>query len=198
MQKAKSRPVKVKREQNSALTERFVPDYGALETLVRKLKKEGRRIVLTQGVYDLFHVGHKRYLETAKAHGDVLIVGIDSDELTRLRKGPKRPFDTLADRAEVLVSLRAVDYVTVRHVHHHMYDLIKLVKPHVLVMSETTRDFTPEDQKKLGKYYGEIKVLPAQASTSTTAKLRQLMVDGAEELGKRVVSVINGFLKNGD
>lgn len=196
MQKTKPRPVKqVKAELD--MPDRYVPDYPKLEALVKKLKRQGRRIVLTQGVYDLFHVGHKRYLEAAKSHGDVLVVGVDSDELTRERKGPKRPFDCFEDRVEVLMSLRAVDIVTVRHVHHHMYDLIKLVKPHVLVMSETTADFTPEDKDKLSVYYEEIRVLPAQASTSTTAKLRKLMVDGAEELGKRVVSVINGFLKNG-
>jgi cytidyltransferase-like protein len=146
-------------------------------------------------VYDLFHVGHKRYLEEAKCHGDILIVGVDSDELTKMRKGPKRPFDKFEDRIEILAGLRAVDIVTVRHVGEHFHGLIKAVKPDVLIMSQTTVDFGKEDQKKLRAYYGKIKVLPAQASTTTTAKLRRLMVDGAEQLGQRVSEVINEFIR---
>src|SRR3954471_2124462 len=103
--------------------DRYISDRSVLEGVVRILKDAGYRIVLTQGVYDLFHVGHKRYLENAKGHGDILIIGVDTDELTRKMKGPNRPFDRLGDRLEILASLRAVDIVTVRHVDEHMYDL---------------------------------------------------------------------------
>jgi D-beta-D-heptose 7-phosphate kinase/D-beta-D-heptose 1-phosphate adenosyltransferase len=156
------------------LTDRFISDKADLSAVVKTLKQAGYRIVLTQGVYDMFHVGHKRYLESAKSHGDILIVGIDSDELTRKMKGPKRPFDKLEDRLEILAGLKVVDIVTVRHVDEPMYGLIKLVRPDVLVMSQTTSTFSDKDKKNLLPYCGTIQTLPAQASTTTTAKLQRM------------------------
>jgi len=174
--------------------DRYIADRKLLESVVDILKNAGYRIVLTQGVYDLFHVGHKRYLEHAKSHGDILIIGVDTDELTRQMKGPTRPFDTLTDRLEILASLRAVDIVTTRGVGEHMYDLIKTVEPDVLIMSQTTSTFTDKDRNNLLKYCGEIQMLPAQASTTTTAKLRRMMVDGAEQLAVKITNLINEFL----
>ncbi|KKS87593.1 MAG: hypothetical protein UV62_C0030G0012, partial [Parcubacteria group bacterium GW2011_GWC1_43_11] len=174
--------------------ERYIPDYSNLTAVVKILKDAGYRIVLTQGVYDLFHVGHKRYLEEAKSHGDILIVGVDTDELTRKRKGPNRPFDKLEDRVEILSGLKSVDILTVRNDNDHQYKLIKLVKPDVLIMSETTEDFGDEDRRNLLKYCGDVKVLPAKAATTTTAKLRRLMIGGMEQLGDKIKLVINEFL----
>src|SRR3990167_995156 len=179
---------------NGGLEHRFIPNYVDLSGVVRTLKHSGYRIVLTQGEYDLFHVGHKRYLEEAKRYGDILIVGVDTDELTRIRKGPKRPFDALADRIEILIGLKTVDIVTIRNAGDHFYKLIRLVKPDVLVMSQTTEDFTSQDKKNLLKYCGSIKVLPAKAGTSTTAKLRRLMIDGVEQLGQRINNIIDEFI----
>jgi rfaE bifunctional protein nucleotidyltransferase chain/domain len=173
---------------------RYITNYDNLSEVVHTLKSAGYRIVLTQGVYDLFHVGHKRYLEEAKGFGDILIVGVDTDELTKKRKGPKRPFDKLTDRVEILSGLRSVDLITIRNEHDHMYRLIKVVQPHVLVMSKTTEDFTEKDRKNLLQYCGDIKVLPAKAGTTTTAKLRKLMIEGVAQLGQKINSVINQFL----
>jgi len=180
------------------LEHHYIPNYVDLAAVVRTLKAAGYQIVLTQGVYDLFHVGHKRYLEVAKSYGDILIVGVDTDALTKKRKGPKRPFDNLEDRVEILSSLKAVDIVTIRNENDHMYKLIKLVKPHVLIMSQTTEDFTNRDKKNLLQYCGDIKVLPAKAGTTTSAKLRRLMIDGVEQLGLKVNLVINEFLNGKD
>jgi rfaE bifunctional protein nucleotidyltransferase chain/domain len=175
--------------------DRYIPDRKNLQTVVKTLKDSGYRIVLTQGVYDLFHVGHKRYLELAKSKGDILIIGVDTDELTKLRKGPSRPFDTLMDRLEILTSLRAVDVVTIRDHDEHIYDLIRTVKPDVLIMSQTTEDFSEKDRLHLLQHCGVIEVLQAQSSTSTTAKLRRMMIDGAEQLGRKITDLINDFLK---
>src|SRR3989338_2169087 len=113
--------------------DRYISDRNTLVSVVKILKDSGYRIVLTQGVYDLFHVGHKRYLENAKNHGDILIIGVDTDELTRSIKGPNRPFDKLEDRLEILTSLRTVDIVTTRGLGEHEYDLIKQIgRAHVL------------------------------------------------------------------
>ncbi|MEK7227539.1 MAG: adenylyltransferase/cytidyltransferase family protein [Patescibacteria group bacterium] len=176
--------------------DRYIPDRKILISVIKTLKDSGYRVVLTQGVYDLFHVGHKRYLENAKNYGDILIIGVDTDELTRSIKGPNRPFDKLDDRLEILSSLRVVDIVTTRGLDEHEYDLIKLIRPDVLVMSQTTTTFTEKDKRNLVKYCGEIKVLPPQASTSTTAKLRKMMVDGAQQLSNKITGIINEFLIN--
>src|SRR5579871_5634371 len=92
---------------------RFVPDHAALKDVIANLKQEGAKVVLTQGVYDLIHEGHARYLEAAKSYGDVLLVGVDSDELTKLRKGPNRPIVPQGERVTMLLHLRHVDLVTI-------------------------------------------------------------------------------------
>jgi len=72
----------------------------------------GARIVLANGCFDLLHVGHVRYLESARAHGDALVVALNTDDSARANKGPGRPFMPLAERAELIAALRAVDWVT--------------------------------------------------------------------------------------
>jgi D-glycero-beta-D-manno-heptose 1-phosphate adenylyltransferase len=81
--------------------------------LADRLRAEGKRIVLANGCFDLLHVGHVRYLQAARAEGDVLMVGINSDAAVARLKGPGRPLMPAAERAEVLGSLRAVDHVVV-------------------------------------------------------------------------------------
>ena len=90
-------------------------------------------VVFTNGVFDLLHPGHVRYLRAARRLGDVLVVGINSDRSARaLDKGPNRPLNRAADRAELLAALEMVDYVTVFDADTP-YDLIKAVQPDVLV-----------------------------------------------------------------
>src|SRR5687768_2716515 len=76
-------------------------------------RRKGARIVLANGCFDLFHVGHIRYLVGAKALGDVLIVGINSDEQVRKLKGERRPFMPELERAEIVSAFKFVDYVTI-------------------------------------------------------------------------------------
>jgi len=78
-----------------------------------RLRNEGARLVFTNGVFDLLHVGHMRYLAQARALGDALLVAINSDRTVRELKGPDRPVFDQAERAEILAALRAVDYVVV-------------------------------------------------------------------------------------
>lgn len=78
-----------------------------------RLRAAGVRVVFTNGVFDLLHVGHVRYLEEARALGDVLVVAINTDESVRRLKGPDRPLMNKKERAEILAALRPVDYVTV-------------------------------------------------------------------------------------
>jgi rfaE bifunctional protein nucleotidyltransferase chain/domain len=82
-------------------------------TLVEELKRRGRRVVFTNGCFDLLHPGHTRYLAEARKLGDVLIVAVNSDTSVRAIKGPGRPIFPEAERAEILAALEAVDYVTI-------------------------------------------------------------------------------------
>lgn len=176
------------------LNVRFVPNYQDLKKVVRAFKKEGRRVVLTQGVWDLIHEGHATYLEKARSLGDILIVGVDSDELTRKRKGPNRPIVPQKERLKMLVHLRHVDIVTIREVHHDIGDLIRLVSPDVLVVSKSTNDFTDEMVKAYAPYCGRILSLPPQATSTTTGRIRQLTIEGAETLAREITQLTKDFI----
>ena len=89
-----------------------VTDWAELRVLVDTRRKRGERVVTTNGVFDLLHVGHVRYLKQARALGDLLIVGVNSDACTRQMKGPTRPLVSEDERMEVLAALACVDYVT--------------------------------------------------------------------------------------
>jgi len=175
---------------------RFIPDYKELDKIVRTFKQMGYRVVLTQGVYDLIHEGHAAYLETAKAQGDVLIVGVDSDELTRKRKGPDRPIVPQTERLKMLVHLRHVDIVTLRHVNHDLGTLIRLVRPDVLVVSKSTTDFTYDMAAEYEQFCGSIVSLPPQSTTSTSARIRNLTIESVEKLAQQVTELTASFLSN--
>lgn len=84
-----------------------------LVELVAGLKRRGKTVVFTNGCFDILHPGHTRYLAEARALGDVLVVGVNSDRTVRALKGPSRPAVPEAERAEVVAALRSVDYVTI-------------------------------------------------------------------------------------
>lgn len=168
---------------------KYVPDYKKLGCLVKLLKEGGYSVVLTQGVWDMYHIGHSRYLIRARSFGDVLIVGVDSDELTRKMKGDDRPFDSFEGRTELLAGFSFINILTRRDIGQNKYGLIRLVRPDVLVMSKTTKSFTQRDKTALEKYCGRIEYLEAQAppaSISTTAKIRRLRLGGAQELAGQI------------
>ncbi len=179
----------------SDLEHRFVSDYDELKRLSDTFKQMGYRVVLTQGVYDLIHEGHAGYLEAAKSQGDILIVGIDSDELTRKRKGPERPIVPETERLKMLVHLRHVDIVTLRHINHDIGHLIRVIQPDVLVVSESTTDFTSQMAKEYEGVCGKIVTLPPQATTTTSARIRNLTIEGAEKLAKELSKLTQDFLK---
>src|SRR3954466_16403002 len=88
-------------------------DAEALGAFVRDARAAGRRIVFTNGVFDILHPGHLRYLQAARGHGDLLIVGLNSDASVRRNKGPERPINPEHERAEVLAALTCVDAVSI-------------------------------------------------------------------------------------
>jgi D-beta-D-heptose 7-phosphate kinase/D-beta-D-heptose 1-phosphate adenosyltransferase len=100
--------------------------------LVQRLQAEGQTIVFTNGVFDLLHVGHLRYLQHARGLGDALIVGVNSDRSVRAIKGPDRPITSEAERAEVLEALACVDGVVIFD-EDTPRDLIAAIQPDILV-----------------------------------------------------------------
>ena len=109
-----------------------IKDKENLKKVVERVKKEGKRIVFTNGCFDLIHVGHTRYLEEAKKLGDILIVALNSDQSVRAIKGNKRPIITEEERAEVLSALQCVDFVVIFDEPDPL-NIISLLKPDILV-----------------------------------------------------------------
>jgi rfaE bifunctional protein nucleotidyltransferase chain/domain len=107
-------------------------DPAALERFVEDARAAGRRIVFTNGVFDILHPGHVRYLQAARAHGDLLIVGLNSDASVRRNKGPERPINPEQERAEVLAALGCVDAVSIFD-DDTPADIIRRVRPDILV-----------------------------------------------------------------
>lgn len=135
--------------------------------------RQGRRLVFTNGVFDLLHVGHLRLLRAARGLGDLLIVGLnDDDSVRRLGKGPNRPVNPLEDRAELLSALRPVDGV-VAFSDDTPSRLIAYLRPEVHVKGG---DYREEDLPEAGivrSYGGEVVIFPTVAGRSTTSMLRR-------------------------
>lgn len=112
-----------------------------LDSLISSLKKQNKKIVFTNGVFDIIHRGHVEYLNEAKSHGDILIVGLNSDLSTKRIKSEDRPVNKEDDRAFVLANLKAVDYVVIFE-EDTPYNIIKAIVPNVLVKGG---DWKPQD-----------------------------------------------------
>ena len=155
----------------------------ALAEAVAAARQAGRRVVLTNGVFDLLHVGHARLLAECRARGDLVVVGVNSDASVRaLAKGPDRPLVPEADRAELVAALGAVDLVTIfGDVTAH--DLVALVRPDVYVKGGDYRpDDAPDDDARpvlpeaplVREFGGTVVLIPVASGRSTTALARKI------------------------
>jgi D-glycero-beta-D-manno-heptose 1-phosphate adenylyltransferase len=142
-----------------------------VEALGLRLRSEGRRVVFTNGCFDLLHVGHLRYLQGARAQGDALVVGINSDASVRALKGPSRPVVAEDERAELLAGLECVDYVTLfgEAVPHAV---IELLKPDVHVKGGDYREEDLPEAELVRSYGGSVVIMPLVPGRSTTELLR--------------------------
>ena len=132
--------------------------------------KRGEKVVFTNGVFDLLHRGHLEYLSAAKALGDVLFVGLNSDVSARRIKGDNRPFVREDDRAYCLASLLFVDYVVLFDADTPL-ELIKALKPDVLVKGGDWKAEEIVGFKEVRSYGGEVLSLPYREGYSTTRLL---------------------------
>lgn len=172
-------------------------DIGKIATL---LKKHNYKLVLTQGVWDLIHEGHAKYLQKAKGLGDVLIVAVDTDEVVKFRKGPNRPIVPQKERVKMISHLKHVDLIVMKESKTDHGKLIRAIKPDILVISETTpanktdKSFLEEVCEEHAGYCKKIVNLKPQSTTSTSARIRLLTIKGAEDLAKELHKSIENFL----
>ena len=165
---------------------RVIPRRGVRALCVR-LRNEGKRIVFTNGCFDLLHAGHAQYLRRAAALGDVLFVGLNSDASVRRLKGEGRPVQGAADRAYLLASLSCVSYVTI-FPEDTPARLIREVVPHVLVKGGDWkgREIVGSDVVRAhGGTVKTIRFLPGRSTTSILAKAADLRRKGPGSSGGR-------------
>jgi len=117
---------------NQGKSENKIKDFEQIKRIAKRLREQGRKIIFTNGCFDILHRGHATYLQKAKELGDILILGLNSDESIRRLKGESRPINNLEDRAFLIGALESIDFV-VPFTEDTPYELIKLVQPHILV-----------------------------------------------------------------
>ena len=150
-----------------------VKTLAELMKIVEELKREGRRIVFTNGCFDLLHLGHVRYLKEAKEQGDALLIGLNSDKSVSALKGSGRPLVKEKDRAEILSALAAVDYIVI-------FDemtperLIDKIIPHVLVKGGDWKKEEVVGRNTVEAHGGRVVIIPEIKGYSTTTLIKRV------------------------
>lgn len=149
----------------------------AFAALAAQFRAEGKRVVFTNGVFDILHVGHLRYLQQARALGEVLFVGVNADaSVRRLNKGPERPINPEDERAELLLGLKCVDAVCIFEEDTPL-ELIRAVRPdiHCKGGDYASPDVLPETPlvRSLGGEVVILSLVPGRSTTEVVKKLRQ-------------------------
>jgi rfaE bifunctional protein kinase chain/domain/rfaE bifunctional protein nucleotidyltransferase chain/domain len=168
----------------------FADTALSAEELARHIegdRAEGRRIVLTNGCFDVLHRGHTRYLNQAKQLGDILVVALNSDESVRRLKGPERPINSVADRAAVIAALSCVDYVTVFDTPTPI-PLIEKIRPEIYAKGG---DYTPEmlaETEAVERFGGKVAILDYVPDQSTTGVVQRIRSGEGAAVGEAPVN----------
>jgi D-beta-D-heptose 7-phosphate kinase/D-beta-D-heptose 1-phosphate adenosyltransferase len=154
---------------NKSSGDEHIKSLKEIKQLCKNLKKRGKKIVFTNGCFDILHIGHVKYLEKAKENGDILVVGLNSDASVKRLKGEDRPVNGEYDRAYLLASLEVVDYVVIFE-EDTPYDLIKAVEPDLLVKGGDYKD-----KEVVGSdIAGEVMLVDFIDGKSTTATIERI------------------------
>ncbi len=148
-------------------------DRNRLIARVAIARKKGARIVLANGCFDVLHVGHVRYLEGARLLGDLLIVGINSDEQVRALKGEPRPFVPERERAEIIAALRAVDYVSI-FPEFTVEALLRTLRPDVHAKGTDYTEETVPERDVVRSYGGRVAIVGDPKDHSSTEMGRKV------------------------
>ena len=152
-----------------------IVDLEELSDRSEKLHAAGKKLVATNGCFDLLHVGHVRYLQAARALGDFLAVGLNSDHSVRELKGSRRPVTIESDRAEVLAALECVDLVTI-FPEIRATGFLAAARPSIYVKGGdySSKNLDAEERAILEKIGAEIRIIPFEVGYSTSALLQRL------------------------
>lgn len=151
---------------------KIIKTLPALKRIVTTLKKQGKRIVFTNGCFDIIHPGHIKTFQEAKNKGDILIVGINSDSSVKEIKGDQRPIIDERARAQVVAAIRVVDYVVLFY-EKTPYRLIKEIKPHILVKGGDWQKEEIIGKEFVQKIY-RVKLYPGYSTTKIIEKIKNL------------------------
>jgi rfaE bifunctional protein nucleotidyltransferase chain/domain len=152
-----------------------VVSLAELQTLRAEWRAQGQTLVLTNGCFDLLHVGHVRFLEAARCLGDVLVVGLNSDSSAQRLKGPQHPLLPQADRAAVLAALRAVDYVVVFE-ETTAEALVRALQPEVYAKGgDYAQGKGLPEADDVAQYGGRVEILPLVPGRSTTGLIETIL-----------------------
>ncbi len=151
-----------------------IKEREILLRIIEGFKAKGKRIVFTNGCFDLLHIGHIRYLEEAKSLGDILAVGVNSDRSVRNLKGSHRPILPEEERAEILSGLGCVDYITIFD-ERTPIELISLVRPHILVKGGDWTKETTVGREVVEQSGGNVVIIPFIEGSSTTNLIETIL-----------------------
>jgi len=154
---------------------RKLVDLEQLRSIIADLRGAGRRVVFTNGCFDIIHPGHILHLQQARQEGDVLVVALNSDGSARRLKGPDRPVFSQTERATVLAALEPVDYIVIFDTLR-VTDVIEAVQPDVYVKGGgyTLETLAPEERQALERCGAQIVILPEIGSFSTTGVIERV------------------------
>ena len=141
--------------------------------IVEKLKKNNKKIITTNGVFDILHIGHIRYLQKAKGLGDILIVAVNSDASVKKIKGPKRPINSENDRAEALAALGCVDYAIIFG-EVNPINILSIIKPDIHVKGGDYKINEIIEKEVVEKNNGKVILMKLEEGYSTTALIGRI------------------------
>ena len=155
---------------HKSTSDAHIKSFEDIKNVVERYRKNGKKIVFTNGCFDILHVGHVKYLQESKSFGDVLIVGLNSDASVKRLKGESRPVNIAEDRAYLLAALEAVDFV-VPFEEDTPYELIKMIMPDTLVKGG---DYKGKDVVGT-EFAGELKLVDFVDGKSTTKTIQRIL-----------------------
>jgi len=156
---------------NKSNSDEHIKTWNEISSIVDELKDKDRKIVFTNGCFDILHIGHIQYLEKAKSFGDILILGLNSDNSIKRIKGDNRPINSQNDRAYILASLEVVDYVVIFD-EDTPIDLIKLIKPDLLVKGGDYKGKEVVGQN-IAKELKLVKFIEGKSTSNTIKKMQK-------------------------
>ena len=142
-----------------------IVSWEELKKITDNAKKQGKKVVFTNGCFDIFHVGHLRYLQEAKKLGDILVVAVNSDMSVKALKGPTRPINSEADRMELLAGLLCVDFVTIFE-ETTAINIVQYIKPDIYVKGGDIKPGKFAEYDTIMAYGGKVEIIPLSVTQS--------------------------------